>query len=168
MNKFLFLLAIVVPFLFVYDIQAAEGDLWLDLNVASKHTGASEYTYNGKTEDFNETNLGAGLSYDIDGTFEATGGFFRNSYDKNSMYAGVKAKRDFFVNKVVLTPGLTVGLVTGYDNTEANGRQFQPLAVPNVTAAVGRFRGTVGYIPLRLVSSAAGTDVVTFQLGYKF
>jgi len=168
MNKILLLLAVSVLLLFAYDIQAAEGDLWLDFNLASKHTNASQYTYKGETKDFNESNLGAGLSYDIDGTFEATAGFFRNSYDKNSTYVGVKAKHDFRFGRVLVAPGVTVGLVTGYDDTEVQGAKLQPLAVPSLTFTFDKFRGTVGYIPLRLVSSDAETDVITFQISVKF
>lgn len=161
----------VITFMFVVfgspEVRADKGDLWIDINLASKHTSASQYTHNGKTEDYNERNYGFGMSYDIDGTFEVTGGFFRNSYDKHSDYLGVKAKHDFNFGHFTVTPGVTVGFVTGYENTEVDAPKFQPIAVPSVAFGYNDFRTTIGYIPLRLASDAS-TDVVTFQLGYRF
>lgn len=161
----------VILFMFVAfgspEVHAAKGDFRIDLNLASKHTNASQYTHNGKTEDYNERNFGLGLAYDIDGTFEVTGGFFRNSYDKHSNYLGIKAKHDFIFGYVTVTPGITAGFVTGYDDTEVDAPKYQPMAVPSISVEYNNFSTTVGYIPLRTVSDAS-TDVVTFQLGYKF
>lgn len=165
------LAVVVILFMFVAfgspTVNAAPGDFWVDANLASKHTHASEYTYKGKTEDYNEANYGLGLSYDIDGTFEATAGFFRNSYDKHSNYIGVKAKHDFRFGYVTVTPGVTAGFVTGYDDTEVDAPVLQPIVVPSVAVEYNNFRTTIGYIPLRLATDAS-TDVVTFQLGYRF
>ena len=162
----LILLALSVPLLTAY--EASANDLWLDINVASYHAGSDGYCYQGECDDFNEFNYGLGLSYELDDTFEATGGFFRNSYDKHSHYLGVKAKYDFARGDWALTPGLTVGLVTGYDDTEVEASTLQPMALPSVTVSYKRVRGTVGYIPLNLVSDDAGADVITFQLGVRF
>ncbi len=163
--------AAVILFMFVAfgspEAGAAAGDLRVDLNLASKHTSASQYTYNGKTKDYNEQNYGLGLSYDIDGTFEATAGFFSNSYAKNSNYAGVKVKHDFWFGRLTVTPGVTFGLVTGYDDTEVDAAKYQPIAVPSVAFEYNNFSTTIGYIPLRLAKDAS-TDVITFQIGYRF
>ncbi len=162
---------VVIFFMFVAfglpEVNAAAGDFWIDANLASKHTSSSQYNYNGKTGNYNERNYGLGVSYDMTGTFEATAGFFRNSYNKHSNYVGVKVKHDFNIRNMTVTPGVTVGLVTGYKNTEVEAPLFQPIAVPSITVQYNNFRTVVGYIPLRLATDA-DTDVITFQIGYRF
>lgn len=105
--------------------KAYAGDFWVEANLASYHPSADSYCYEGTCDDFNEFNYGLGLSYEMDELVEWTGGFFRNSYDKNSMYAGIKFKHDFQLDGGALTPGITVGAVTGYDNTEVEAGPLQ-------------------------------------------
>ena len=166
-GSFIIMLALVVTMITTQGASA--NDLWVDINVASYHTSADSYCYQGECDDFNEFNYGLGLSYELNELFEVTGGFFRNSYDKHSNYAGVKAKYDFDLGAgVALTPGLTLGVVTGYDDTEVEASTLQPMALPSVTVSYKRVRATVGYLPLTLVSDDSETDVITFQMGVRF
>lgn len=165
-KAFLLGLAIATPFLLAHEAHA--GDFWLDANVASYHTGADGYCYQGKCDDFNQFNYGLGLSYDMDDTIEWQVGFYRNSYDQNSTYADIKFKHDFNVGSVTVSPGLAIGFVTGYDNTQVEARPLQPMALPTVAVTYDRVRVVVGYLPLKLVTSDSETDVVTFQVGYRF
>ncbi len=152
----------------VPDANAAVGDLWLDINVGSKHTAASEYTYDGKTEDFNERNYGLGASYQFAEHFEATAGFFKNSYSKTSIYTGVKIKTDYSFGSLIVSPGITISGVTGYDDTEVNGGFIQPIAIFNVALSYDKARVVIGYVPIRAVFNEARADVITLQVGIKF
>ena len=158
---------ILIALLFMSPIANAN-DLWVDANVASYHTNDNGYCYQGKCDEFNEFNYGLGLSYETSDYTEVQGGFFRNSYDKNSLYADVKVKYDFGVGAgVLVTPGLAIGLVTGYDDTELEASTFQPMVLPSVSVSYKRVRAVVGYIPASWVSDGP-TDVITLQLGYRF
>lgn len=159
---------IIAAFIILYSgiTYSAEGDLWLDINVASYHT-SSEYCYEGKCKDYNQFNYGGGVSYDLDNTFELTGGYFRNSYYKNSFYAGTKIKHDFPVNGLIITPGVIVGGITGYDDTEVNGKKIQPIGLPTLGISNNKFRAVIGYLPVKIIG-AGSADVFTLQLGVKF
>ena len=165
MNKVLFILALTVPLLTAYEVNA--GDLWLDVNVASYHVDADSYCYQGECDDFNELNYGLGLSYTMDDLIEWQAGFFRNSYDQHSNYAGIKFKHDFINGDFAVTPGILVGGVTGYDDTGVEASVVQMMALPSLSVSYADVRATIGYLPLKLIAEDS-TDVVTFQLGYRF
>ena len=63
LKAFMLGLAISTPFLLAHEAHAA--DLWLDVNLASYHVNEHEYTYQGKTEDFNQFNYGLGLTLGV-------------------------------------------------------------------------------------------------------
>lgn len=164
-RAFLLILAMSVPFL----AFAGEGDFWVDVNVASYHSGSDGYYHNGKYEDFNQVNLGLGLSYEMDSLIEWTGGFYRNSYDENSLYGGLKFKHDFHVADVDITPGLTVGFVTGYEDYVDEASAIQIMALPSIGVSFERVRAVIGVVPVSLVSSSSDVGVIyTFQAGIRF
>jgi len=166
MKRILFLvLALSMP----YIADASEGDFWIDVNVASYHAGSNGYCYNGICNDFNQFNYGLGVSYEMDNLVEWTGGFFRNSYDKNSMYGGIKLNHNFDVGRFDVTPGILIGGVTGYDETEVEAAPLQLVALPSVSVSYKRIRGVFGVAPVGLVSpSSSVTAVFTFQVGMRF
>ncbi len=159
---------IITAFIILYSglTHSTEGDLWLDVNVASYHT-SSEYCYNGRCQEYNQFNYGAGISYEVHKSLELTGGYFRNSYNKNSFYGGGKIKHDFLIKKFVVTPGVMLGVMTGYEDTEVDASKIQPIALPTLGLAYGKFRGVVGYLPISLIG-AGSANVITFQAGIKF
>lgn len=168
MNKFLLLLALATPLLAGYEIaKADEGDLWLDVNLASYHTAAHEYCDSNKCDSYNQFNYGLGLTYDIDGTMGVTGGFYQNSYNKTSIYGGMVFKHDFTYGKVAVSPTLLAGFVTGYADTEVKANFLKMMALPAVSVSYDHVRVLVGYLPMKTLGSA-GTDVLTFQAGYRF
>lgn len=146
--------------------HSAEGDLWLDVNVASYHT-SSEYCYKDKCDDWNQLNYGVGVSYEVDSLFELTGGYFRNSYNKNSFYAGTKMKHDLIINNFIVTPGVVIAFTTGYNNTEVEAKKIQLFGLPTISLSHDNYRAVVGYLPIRILGLGS-TDVFTLQLGIKF
>jgi len=145
---------------------AAEKDLWLDVNVGSYHS-TSEYCEKDKCKKYNQFNYGLGLSYEISKSLELTGGYFRNSFDKNSFYAGTKIKHDFVVNGFTISPGVVISITTGYNNTTVNASRMQLFGMPTISVSYSRFRGVFGILPLRLIG-ASDTDIIAFQAGIKF
>jgi hypothetical protein len=78
----------------------------LDINLISYHMN-QDFKYN-------ELNPGLGATYYFSHHFGVTGGFYENSFSKNSNYlAGILTHR-----MKQWSFGLRVGVVTGYDNVE--------------------------------------------------
>ncbi len=111
-----------------------DGRLFLQVNVASYHPGASS------DDDFNEFNPGLGLEYHFDSFFIA-GGFFENSIDKFSTYWGIGHERTIFVDWFGL--GILGGVVTGYDS----GFSPRLAAVPSVFVKHGKTTLKAYYVP---------------------
>ena len=142
------LLGVVVTTTVLVVFSAAVGADSLDLIVGSKHTVDSWKTttthrYAGgsyqTTEytEFNENNLG--LGYNADNGFSA--GFYDNSFNKTSVYAGAT----FQTQQKYLNVGITVGGITGYEHI--TGMTVTPMAMPFVTAGTETVKVKVGYIP---------------------
>jgi len=111
-----------------------DGRLFLQVNIASYHPSAD------KDDDFNEFNPGAGLEYHMEGYYFA-GGFFENSIDKFSTYAGVGTERTIGADWFGL--GILGGIVTGYDS----GFSPRLAAVPYILLKNGRTSLKVHYLP---------------------
>jgi len=165
MNKFLILLAIAVPLLAGYNIAHAD-EFWADANVASYHISSHEYCDNGKCQDFNQLNMGLGVTYYMDDTIGFTGGFYKNSYSKLSTYAGLAMKHDIAVGTYTVSPTLLIGGVSGYQDTEVGGGPIKLMALPALSVSHDKYRAVVGYLPTKLVGTAH-TDILTLQLSYK-
>jgi len=162
--------SVFIFFILMYGtISVAKADnIWLDINLVSYHPSASNYTYDNKTEKLNQFNYGIGVSYETNRFVELESGFFRNSYNKNSIYADVKIKYDFIIKQFTITPGMAIGGVSGYKNTEVEANTVQFVALPTVAISYNRIRVVVGYMPLQLVTNKAKTDVITVQAGIRF
>lgn len=134
----------------------AEG-LELEVHTASYHTDRSS--------DFNENNLGLGISYPIlSSKYKVTAGFYDNSYDKNSTYAGVSYGYDFCNTNFRCELGVTVGVITGYDE-DTRAAPIQPLAVPQFTIGYKNKFVRTRFIP----ALGEGTSAVfTLSIGGTF
>jgi hypothetical protein len=69
------------------------------------------------TKELNENNYGLGLVFDLPDrdNLYATTGFYKNTFYKASVYAGIGLKQRFG-HRQYIEPGIVGGLVTGYVN----------------------------------------------------
>lgn len=85
----------------------SNGDYWLDLHGASKHISPEE--------EYNEKNLGMGVTYKWDdGRKSLTGGTYRNSYGRPTLYFGGGIDKYFNTPIGKLGAGIVGGIGTGY------------------------------------------------------
>lgn len=137
-------------------------DLFLDLNGISKHN-KSTYLYRGATHDYNSRNTGLGLTAGLNKYFEASGGFYDNSYDRRSLYTSVTLKHDLPYRDFRITPGISVGVVTGYKHTPVHAATLQPSLIASVRATWRGVGFTVGYIPRVNRGEGIPVSVITLQ-----
>ena len=150
-------------------VPAQAGDIWLDINGASRHS-KDTYHYQGKTNRYNESNTGIGLTYGANKYVGLTAGFYDNSYYQTTVYAGVRLGYSFAFGDVVVSPGLHAGYASGYADTPVHASRLRPAVVPNLRIAYRGVGVTVGYVP-RLASGAddkVSFSVVTAQVNIKF
>ena len=100
---------------------------WLMSGFLSKHINADK--------DFNENNYG--LGYKTNDGYLA--GVYRNSLDKNSVYAGKEFQTDPILDKLRLA--IVLGMVTGYN------KPVQPLALPELLYGNKEHEAALGFIP---------------------
>ena len=130
-----------------------KGNWGLDLNLASRH---SRDNYG--TGAYNEDNFGLGVAYAWRNDWDLKLGFFDNSYDKTSVYAGAIWHKDFYRGNWTIAPGVGLLLVTGYENTPEDAPVVAPLLLPAVSIGHRAMRANIGYVPFGKV------DFFTFQL----
>ncbi len=129
----------------------------LDINVTSVHTEAWA------RKQLNQDNPGIGLEYQLAPDWAAIGGFYRNSYRRETAYALAvwTPLHSALPGGLTATAGLAAGLVSGYRRHEvpteplaggavmrlrtANGFGINLLAVPNSQSGSG-------FIGLQLVA----------------
>ncbi|HEY4556172.1 MAG TPA: hypothetical protein VIG68_07040 [Lysobacter sp.] len=98
--------------------QSAPPQWWLDVNVGSRHFGdRSDFLAAG--EDFNEFNPGVGVEVQWQPRHALAGGYFRNSVDRDSLYALYQYTPLQLGRRVRL--GAMVGAVTGYPGYNDGG-----------------------------------------------
>lgn len=149
------------------DVRAQKGDLWLDMNVTSWHSNET-YTWKGNTKKYNSDNIGLGLSYEVEDWYEVKVGVYDNSYYKTTVYGGVNVKHDLAASRNwTIAPGLTAGVVTGYNDTPMHAAAIAPILLPNVELGYDQWRAVVGFIPVRAFGFG-NTDVITVQVSAKF
>lgn len=78
MKKWIFWLILFCP-------PAKAGDLWLDVNLASKHFIDTP----GTLQDYNERNYGFGFEYRFNENYHFIAGEYSNSLNNQSYYAGL-------------------------------------------------------------------------------
>ena len=147
-------------------IPAQAGALTLDINGASRHS-KDTYRYQGKTHKYNESNLGAGLTYGVNKYVGVTAGFFDNSYYQTTVYAGVKLGYDIVFGDVVVSPGVQAGYASGYADTPVQSSSLQPVVLPNLRVSYRGVGVTVGYVPRVASGVTDSVSVVTVQLNIR-
>lgn len=141
----------------------AAGDVFLDINGASKHS-KDTYHYRGVTQEYNSRNAGLGLTVDLNKYFDLSGGFYDNSYNRLSVYGGVTIKHDLFYGDFRITPGVAVGVATGYRNTPVHASVLQPTLMATVRVTWRGVGFTAGYMPASNMAEGVNpVSVVTLQ-----
>lgn len=157
------------------------GDLreWsIDLNGLSRHS-ESRYVENGVSREYNETNRGLGATIEwlewgdfvkrskhtqwiekagIDADIKF--GFFDNSYNKTSFYAGPFFHKDLTAGDWKFAPGIALLLTTGYKNTPEDAPVVFPIPVFGVEIGHRAVKLNFGYVPWGEV------DFATVQLQF--
>ena len=127
----------------------------LDINVTSVHTEAWA------RRQLNQDNPGLGIEYQITPNWSAAGGFYRNSYRRETAYAlGIWTPLHLDLPAgLKASAGLAAGLVSGYRRPEV---PTEPLAA----GAVLRLRMTNGFglNLLAVPNTQSGSGFVGLQL----
>ncbi len=133
--------------------SAAQHDLWLDVNLTSKHL------YTDYTTDLNQRNFGLGLTYNLKEKTALKVGFYENSFKKLSTYAMADVSTGFWTKYTKI--GISGGLVTGYAHTNGQYAQIynnvQIMVLPHIDVVINNFSVDVGVLP----------KVLTLQVQYK-
>ena len=132
------------------DVGFNHGDAIL-FHIASKHSGIQE---------LNELNPGLSYRHGIDSPkLFATAGFFRNSNNRTSSYAGV-GKTFFTVGPAAFT--LVGGVATGYIE------RVTPALIPEFSFHYKNASFIVGYIPGVRYNGNATIPAFTFSVAARF
>ena len=128
----------------LYKNSAHAGEIWGEYHVGSNHSDKYWYDDNGRRHEFNENNTGGGISYGINDNVEVIGGFYRNSYDNTSVYAGADVHTG---RRHGISVGVSAGKITGYEDTPT-ATKF--MVLPNVVIGNRRsvFRTKVSIMPI--------------------
>jgi hypothetical protein len=82
--------------------------LWVTVPITSWHK---------EDKDYNERNWGIGLEYVVSPSWSLVGGTYRNSFYKQSYYAGgVWTPLKFEIQEVTIKGGFLLGFFSGYEN----------------------------------------------------
>ena len=123
----------------------------LVFHLASRHSGKQE---------LNEANPGLSYRHGIDSlNVFVLGGFYRNSYDKTTGYAGI-GKTFFTVGPVAFT--LVGGAATGYIE------RLTPALIPEVSVHYKQASFIVGYIPGVRYREIISIPAFTFSVSASF
>lgn len=147
-------------------IPAQAGDLYLDVNGYSWHSNDT-YVYKGKRHDYNAENSGLGLTYGLNKYVEASAGFYNNSYYKQTLYGGLKIKHDIVFGNLVVSPGLNVGVATGYADTPIHADYYQVVIMPAVRVTYRGMGLTVGYVPRVEKENFVPVSTITAQVNIR-
>ena len=123
----------------------------IQFNIASYHPGASE--------DYNEFNPGIGIEYHYE-HFYLTAGYFYNSLDKDSFYAGI-GKELAWGNDFKYGIGGAAGIITGYES----GQEPVLAALPYIFLTKGKVTFKAHYIP---EVGRVDDDAIGFAIRIKF
>jgi len=137
-------------------------DGWMNLHLASNHR-VPDYVQDGKLHNYNEKNLGMGLAIPVTPRLDAVSGFYQNSYNNTSFYAGANYHT---ADNYGFSVGVNAGVVTGYDGTPNTNHELALMIVPHVTYALKNLRADVGYVPSMREDNR--TSVFMFTIGTKF
>ena len=142
-------------------------DTYIDINGFSKHS-QDTYNYQGTTFKFNSQNYGVGITHTINKNVDFKAGLYHNSYHKVSGYSAANVNIDFAIKDVTVTPGIMVGVATGYNDTPMHSGMLQFMLIPNIGINYKKIGVNFGYIPAG--GARAGeiaVSAVTVQFQYK-
>lgn len=122
--------------------DAHSAQWWGEYHVGSNHSERYYRDTDGTLKEFNERNTGGGISYAISEHAELGAGFFRNSFNKTSVYAGIDVHTS--THRAVRV-GVSLAPVTGYQNTPAVTHW---MILPNVVFGNNKVRTKVGIMPI--------------------
>jgi hypothetical protein len=169
MNRILLVTALLAA---SYPAAGAEGDHWVKFHFLSRHLGGEGVWYDneGQPQEWNQFNPGAGYAYELADILEVTAGVFENSHNKFSLYGGAKWHTGY---DNWIDFGVTVGLVTGYEVTQAVDTPVTPFILPEFSFRLAditrgqaprlHVRLDIGYLPGIKTAQAIGdpVDLVT-------
>lgn len=112
-------------------------ELWINVGAHSEHFGKKE-----GASDFNDNNLGLGIEYRTSNTYAYTLGYYDNSLDRPTHYAGVFCQP---LQWGYARFGAVVGLMDGYPAMN-NGNYFLA-ALPAVSVEYKRIGMNLLFIP---------------------
>ena len=148
-------LKLLVTLLSVTLANNTSAETWLDIHLLSRHF-TTTYTKEGMDYAYNENNLGLGLDISRTKNSSYIVGFFDNSYNNTTVYAGMD-----FHSTGVLAIGISAGVATGYQNVhdESSDSYLKVLSIITFVVKQKDFRVKGGIM--------ANGDGVTLSLGYK-
>jgi len=127
--------------------SANAGDMWVDINGFSRHFGADTYEWQGETKEYKEVNPGLGLGIPVHEYIEGKVGWYDNSYDMTSAYAGGFFHLNINIDDFKIEPGGFLGVVTGYSETPEQANKVQIIGMPQVQISYKSVRVGLGYLP---------------------
>lgn len=153
---------LLVTILLAVSRQANAYTGWLDIHLTTSHAHRTYTDQFGNNIEYNQNNLGLGLSLPVYSNIDARAGFFKNSFNNTSMYAGA----DLHMNaNRYITVGVNAGVASGYENSPANTSTLAPMLMPHITIRINNFRSEIGYIPSFDEKQVA---FLTFSVGTRF
>ena len=153
---------LTLVFLLFTSTQVYSFNGWMNIHLGSHHLKPS-YKEKGDVRSYNETNLGVGLSLPITPKLDALAGFFENSFNKTTAYAGVNYHT---VNSRGFSAGLNTGVASGYEGTINSENKLLLMFIPHITYTLKNIRAEIGYIPS--FGKENHTSVVVFSIGTQF
>ena len=151
---------------------SAEGDLWLNIHIASKHSG--DYYFDQRVDwegmgepnneiakrPYNEQNYGLGFIYEVEDFLDSRAGFFKNSVHETSIYGGGSLHTS---NTNLVSVGVMLGIVSGYE--AAGGQTLMPIALPYIGINSKHVRAELTYLP---AISDKMNSVVSFSMSVTY
>lgn len=142
------------------------GDLYLDVNGYSWHS-KQDYIYRGQPGKYNPYNAGIGVTYGLTQNVEAFAGYYYNSFNRDTVYGGVKIKHDFDFGNFTITPGINFGVATGYADTPAQSDYYQLVIMPAVRVTYRGIGLTLGYVPRIEKENFDAVSIITAQINIR-
>jgi len=136
--------SIIATMFLLVSTQAHSFDGWLDIHLGTSHAKRTYMDKSGNAIAYNQNNFGLGLSLPAYTNVDIRAGFFENSFNHTSVYAGA----DIFTSRHrFISAGVNLGVATGYENTPTKTSTLAPMLMPHVTIKMKKFRTQIGYVP---------------------